>query len=416
MGKMTARAGACERQKCSSNHAISSFLARPAWVRRLARVGCLLVAILTASAFGIVVGVSAVAASAKLGITSYPTPTPDATPTFITPGADGNLWFGEGACALCTTQASAIGNINPVTGVITEYPLPTPDANADSIVEGPDGNIWFTENYASQIGMITTSGSITEYPTPSRDSFPDSITAGPDGDMWFAEEAGRIGEITPAGVIREYPAGGSPSGIVTGPDGNLWVTDSSGSTVDKFSPSGTLLDSYPTPTPDSSPGDMAIGPDGDVWFTEIDAVAEITPAGTITEYPTPTPDSHPGQLVAGPDGAIWFTEPYVNQVAMLNPSTGTITEYPVNGSNASSPLGITAGPDNSIWFTEAITSTINEISLSRPDTATSSSSSSGRPAGLIQAGDSKLNCISDEPTAAALAQDLADTGIEYNCI
>jgi hypothetical protein len=37
-----------------------------------------------------------------------------------------------------------------------------------------------------------------------------------------------------------------------------------------------------------------------------------------------------------------------------------------------------------------------------------------RPPGLIQAGDSKINCISDGP--AQLAQDLRYTGVNYNCI
>ena len=51
-----------------------------------------------------------------------------------------------------------------------------------------------------------------------------------------------------------------------------------------------------------------------------------------------------------------------------------------------------------------------------PTTRIGSAGVRGRSAGLIQAGDSKVACISDEPTAAALAQDLQYTGIEYNCI
>src|SRR5260370_40489576 len=46
---------------------------------------------------------------------------------------------------------------------------------------------------------------ITEYPVPSGGSSED-ITTGPDGNVWFTEIAGnKIGKITPAGVITEFP-------------------------------------------------------------------------------------------------------------------------------------------------------------------------------------------------------------------
>jgi hypothetical protein len=32
-------------------------------------------------------------------------------------------------------------------------------------------------------------------------AIPQGITAGPDGNLWFAEQAGRIGRITPGGVV-----------------------------------------------------------------------------------------------------------------------------------------------------------------------------------------------------------------------
>ena len=50
-----------------------------------------------------------------------------------------------------------------------------------------------------------------------------------------------------------------------------------------------------------------------------------------------------------------------------------------------------------------------------PTTTTVPPVNSGRPSGLIQAGDSKTTCISDDP-GAQLAQDLVYTGINYNCV
>ena len=56
------------------------------------------------------------------------------------------------------------------------------------ITAGPDGALWFTEyGPKDKIGRITTAGVITQYPVPTSNSGLDGITAGPDGALWFAE-------------------------------------------------------------------------------------------------------------------------------------------------------------------------------------------------------------------------------------
>jgi hypothetical protein len=67
-----------------------------------------------------------------------------------------------------------------------------------------------------------------EFPVPTARSGPAGIAAGPDGDMWFAEATGKIGRVTPAGVLTEFSAGiaadSHPYGIAAGPDGDMWFT------------------------------------------------------------------------------------------------------------------------------------------------------------------------------------------------
>ena len=138
---------------------------------------------------------------------------------------------------------------------ITEYTLPPGSGSLDAIAAGPDGNMWFTESGSSlreehgpgdtgagKIGRITPTGIITEYPLLTPFTTLGGITAGPDGNMWFTETfhsgvvavpplGGAIGRITPTGTVTEYPlptAGSSPRGIAAGPDGNMWFTDGSG--------------------------------------------------------------------------------------------------------------------------------------------------------------------------------------------
>src|SRR6266478_4262608 len=104
-------------------------------------------------------------------ITEYPIPTLDSSPSDITTGPDGALWFIE-------SDASQIGRIT-TDGVITEFPIPTPFRDLGRITTGPDGALWFTHRSTalSQIGRITTAGVITEFSLPTPGSVPTDITA-----------------------------------------------------------------------------------------------------------------------------------------------------------------------------------------------------------------------------------------------
>jgi hypothetical protein len=82
----------------------------------------------------------------------------------------------------------------------------------------------------------------------------------------------RVGQITPAGVIREFTVPTFLYGDLTvGPDGNLWITP-------------------------------MLGPDAAGFITR------ITPGGVITEFTIPATGGYPHTIATGPDGALWFTE------------------------------------------------------------------------------------------------------------
>ena len=81
------------------------------------------------------------------------------SPSGITSGPDGNLWFAE------STGPGAIGRITP-SGTITEFTSGV-SGPAEGITLGPDGNLWFTEPAPEKIGRITPSGTVTEFSVPS---------------------------------------------------------------------------------------------------------------------------------------------------------------------------------------------------------------------------------------------------------
>jgi streptogramin lyase len=289
------------------------------------------------SVLGAALAVSGMADTAQTRIRSFAIPTPESQPISIIQGSDGNLWFVE-------QNASNVARITP-NGEITEYRTPTfsfplditagPDGNvwfsegavgqiafitprghieeipfsssgaAGGIVTGPDGNIWFTDLIGNSVWRLDlTTRVLTSFPVPTADSFPSDITVGSDGNLWFVEGVGKIGRITPQGVITEFGSGLSlPFSIATGPDGNVWFTLRFVQEIGKLTPNGDFT-FYPIP---ASAEQIALGHGDNLIFTEFGSskIAKITTDGVVTESPV-IPSSQPTGITVGPRNTIWF--------------------------------------------------------------------------------------------------------------
>ena len=79
---------------------------------------------------------------------------------------------------------------------MTEFPIPSQTGSPINIAVGPDRNIWFTK--AGKLGRVTPDGVITEFDLPTPGSGPTGLTAGSDrrppdhliDKLWFTESAG----------------------------------------------------------------------------------------------------------------------------------------------------------------------------------------------------------------------------------
>ena len=262
-------------------------------------------------------------------VTEFPVD-PGAHLTGIAAASDGNIWFMD-------TDNHKIGRVTP-GGVVTELPIPAATSlksygNVNlfhDLSAGPDGNLWYTAEKVNprtgervgEIGRVTPSGVVTLFTPPalpkarhSSLSFSyttggkitgtgpmltEAITAGPDGNLWFTEHQAnglsRIGKITTAGKITQFPIPDTPKGsktpdvatsITRGPDQNLWFNLAednflTGPTpapfVGRITTGGKArvfnLPSAPVTAKDSIGGlyalgaeTITLGPDGKLWFT-----------------------------------------------------------------------------------------------------------------------------------------------------
>ena len=226
------------------------------------------------------------------------------TNALLAEGADGNEWIANE-----DNSTPVIQRVTPA-GAITSYPLPG-GSTPSSMTLGPDGNVWFTAYLPARIGKITPSGQITTY-FLSAGTCPDDIVTGPDNNLWVTlscSTPAQIVRITTSGTMTSYtiPGGGSPSpeDIAVGPNGALWFTESGADAIGEITTAG----SFSTPIAVGAiPQAIALGPDGDAWVTLglAHKIDKITATGQITSYPGPFTGNLGFGIAPGADGAMWF--------------------------------------------------------------------------------------------------------------
>jgi streptogramin lyase len=256
-------------------------------------------------------------------------------------------------------------NFSPVLASFSEFSVPTPNALPDVITAGPDGNVWFSEFDSGKIGRITPTGVVTEYCVG--DPSPRWIVAGPDGNLWFTDGVGtdqptnpQIVEMAPNGVVIQtisLPTGSDPS-LTLGPDGNIWFSEYWNSAIGRITPNGCITQ-FPIPYPAAN---IVTGPDGNLWFDAsfTNAIGSITPCGVVNTYTIQGTDLLRGITAA--DGELWLVAPNSSKIFSVN-TAGQVTGCYATPTLDSGPYDIVAGPDGALWFTEPNVSQIGRITV-----------------------------------------------------
>ncbi len=282
--------------------------------------------------------------------------------------------------------------------VTNEYPIPTTASNPGGIVKGPDGALWFTEIAASKIGRLSQAATVTDYSLPNAGSAPQSITVGPDTELWFTESArpvvGRLNASTLAFTEITLPlAGARPWGIVTASNGSLWVSDPGSNAIWQITPAGVVSE-YPIATPNANPTSITIGPDSAVWYVEtaVDKIGRLLPsaaAGSNGSEFAVSAGSGLGVITAGNDNALWFTESASKKVGRILTNGTLTTETSLPG--VSQPFGIVLGADGNFYITDQSGSQIARLApLTLVTTLYPTKSSNARPYMLTLGADNEV--------------------------
>jgi virginiamycin B lyase len=226
----------------------------------------------------------------------------EAEPGAIALGPDRAMWFLDARGTV--ERVTAFGALDTVAAL---------DGRPTSLAVGADRNVWVTvAGKAKQraIARVTPAGAVTTF-TAGLSGEPADIAPGWDGALWFTEPAvGRIGRVTTAGVITEFPAPAGPLALVPGVDGAIWFT--ARNAVGRIDLAGRVRT-----VSVQQPVDIALGADRALWFTTKHGVGRIGAGGTVTTHATP--GLHPGAIALGGDGAMWFSDvrqPVLGRIAL----------------------------------------------------------------------------------------------------
>ena len=256
----------------------------------------------------------------------------------------------------------------PLPAFVTEFPIPT-SGGFPSYITSAGGDLWFTEESANKIGRITTAGTITEFPSGSSGAGPYDIITGPDGAVWFGALISQsIVRIDRSGAVTFVPiptASAHPEQLVSDTSANLiWFTESIGHKVGMYNLTTKALTEFPiSPGPFSAarPTGIALDTAGNIWVSDFgnDQVIEMSRTGTILQRLGLPGSGGPFSLTAwymtlGADSNVWLTElsggpKFTGAIARINPATLAITTFVPTGSSPGS-VGIAVGPGG-IWTT-----------------------------------------------------------------
>ena len=233
-------------------------------------------------------------------------------PKGIAEGPDGNVWF---------TASGSIGKITPA-GAISYRTIGT--GTLGDITAGPANALWFSESFPGQsfIGQITTAGQAVAFGLNIEWSAPERLAMGPDGNLWFTSSGSpSLVRWENSNNSTAFPGTSPAAGIVTGPDGNIWFAETSAGRIGRMTPAGVLTE-FSVSGAYGLPLGIEVGPDSNLWFTEslgtqTCGIGRIALDGTLTEFPLPRPDLTPGYIALGPDQNLWFTEAGPNAIGRI---------------------------------------------------------------------------------------------------
>lgn len=226
-----------------------------------------------------------------------------------------------------------------------------------------DGKVWFVELSGDRVDMLDPdTGKLERYKIPTEGGGPHSIWPDSKGNFYYTyfASAGKIGRFdSRAKAVKEYdvPKGLSGYGIVTDKQDRAWAVSLNMPVILGFDPKTDKWTTYNIPV---AARRLAIDSKGMVWAAGYfgNNIIMLDPSnGKVTEYTMPLKYGNPYDLWPDQDDNIWIENAVYNSLVKFEPKTKKFTYFPFPVLRGHTPK-LDRDHEGTFWFTLGRPSTL----------------------------------------------------------
>jgi len=285
-------------------------------------------------------------ASTKVIYTEYDLPRKETQPHDVIVDQDGMVWYSD-------FSNQFAGVMDPKTGKATDIPIPVlkpeqPKGGLDIEFEPGQKNVWLSLMYQAGVARIDRkTHDVTMYPFPKEWQSPSTQAsmvspqhADVDGKVLSNNQEMhgvyrldvKTGQYEDLGQSKDLAGKQIPAyGMPTDQQNNVYQLEFGGTSIGYRDIKAGTTTIFRTPNSGSRPRRGRVDEQNRLWFAEYagNAIALFDPkTAAIKEYPLPTKFGDPYDVVPTKDASEVWTGSMVNdRVARLDTKSGQITEY-----------------------------------------------------------------------------------------
>lgn len=231
------------------------------------------------------------------------------------------------------------------------------------LFDRPDGKVWFVELTGDRVDELDPkTGKIERYKIPTEGGGPHSVWPDSKGNFFFTYFAatGKIAKFNArTQVTKEYDVDKDMSGygIVTDRQDRAWAVSLNTAAIYGYDPKTDKWTKYPIP---AAARRLTIDSKGLVWAAGYygNNIIMLDPAtGTVSEYKMPLRYGNPYDLWPDLDDNIWIENAVYNSLVKFDRTTRRFTYFPFPELGAHTPK-LDRDKEGTFWFTLAKPSTL----------------------------------------------------------
>ncbi|MEQ9347772.1 MAG: hypothetical protein RIG26_15145 [Thalassospira sp.] len=229
-----------------------------------------------------------------------------------------------------------------------------PDAVSNS-------EVWFVGQVGDYIGRLDPQSGVFFKRDLDDEPGPHNLIVGDDGIVWYAGNlSGYIGRYDPETnqidkIAMPDPAARDPHTLIFDADNRfVWFTVQNGNFIGRLNPQNNEIDLIKVSTPRARPYGIKQAPDGTLWIALLgtNKLASVHPETLELREHTLPDGARPRRIGITDQGQVFYTGYARGVLGRLDPTSGTIDEWPMPGGSNARPYGMAIDGANRVWAVE----------------------------------------------------------------